>query len=240
MPKDKDANKVGQEIKKSTHDVDLQICECVSTKNTKNIMKSINNKAIYESIMRKVSVEVKNALNESWKSITSLYADEVLDDLRGYMKSLEEKFPKELSIDETDHSDDRYPSHVLILRTDEDFVEVILEYQYDEDAEDDDEYCLPYFLRATVRMGKYSEWGYDFMDEFEDTDDIKAEILRFAEMHPKCNQIVADNLADFENACDDLHYGYGYKFWRKTCSMDNESDAKKLWDIAVEYMANQD
>lgn len=44
--------------------------------------------------------------------------------------------------------------------------------------------------------------------------------------------------AEFENACDDLYYGYGYKFWREhNNGIDNEEDAKLVWGAAFNKMA---
>lgn len=44
--------------------------------------------------------------------------------------------------------------------------------------------------------------------------------------------------AEFENACDDLYYGYGYKFWRSTNnSIESDEDAKIVWKAAVDKMS---
>lgn len=45
--------------------------------------------------------------------------------------------------------------------------------------------------------------------------------------------------AEWENACDDLYYGYGYDFWRKNNnSIEDDNVAKLLWKAAVERMGN--
>lgn len=49
---------------------------------------------------------------------------------------------------------------------------------------------------------------------------------------------ISDHRAEYENALDDLYYGYGYKFWR-THNNDIEDDevAKAVWKAAVDKMA---
>jgi hypothetical protein len=47
--------------------------------------------------------------------------------------------------------------------------------------------------------------------------------------------------ADYENACDDLYYGYGFKFWYTHYGVNerlSEEDAKTLWRAAVLKMSN--
>lgn len=44
--------------------------------------------------------------------------------------------------------------------------------------------------------------------------------------------------AEFENACDCLYYGYGYKLWLKSTRFENEEDANVVWKAAFERMAN--
>lgn len=52
------------------------------------------------------------------------------------------------------------------------------------------------------------------------------------------NEILEEYRAEFENACDDLYYGYGYKFWRKTCRKSmSEEEAKIVWKAAFNNMA---
>ena len=45
--------------------------------------------------------------------------------------------------------------------------------------------------------------------------------------------------AEYENACDDLYYGYGYDFWRKN-NKDYipENIARTIWSRAFNKMAN--
>lgn len=51
-------------------------------------------------------------------------------------------------------------------------------------------------------------------------------------------ELVRKYRAEFENACDDLYYGYGYKFWREhNNGIDNEEDAKLVWNAAFNKMA---
>ena len=48
--------------------------------------------------------------------------------------------------------------------------------------------------------------------------------------------------AAYENACDCLYYGYGFKFWfeRNAELLDNDIEfAKKVWQQAVEDMGNR-
>ena len=43
----------------------------------------------------------------------------------------------------------------------------------------------------------------------------------------------------YENACDYLYYGYGFKRWYNANSalFDNEQHARKIWREAFEHMA---
>jgi hypothetical protein len=51
-------------------------------------------------------------------------------------------------------------------------------------------------------------------------------------------ELVKKYRAEYENACDDLYYGYGYKFWREhNNGIDNEEDAKLVWNAAISKMA---
>lgn len=50
--------------------------------------------------------------------------------------------------------------------------------------------------------------------------------------------VLREYRAEYENACDDLYYGYGYKFWREhNNGIDNEEDAKLVWNAAFNKMA---
>ena len=50
--------------------------------------------------------------------------------------------------------------------------------------------------------------------------------------------VLRNHRAEYENACDDLYYGYGYKFWREhNNGIDNEDDAKLVWNAAFNKMA---
>ena len=56
--------------------------------------------------------------------------------------------------------------------------------------------------------------------------------------------VVKAHRAEFENACDDLYYGYGYNFWLKSLrnsgSDISDEDAKIIWQAAFDKMANED
>jgi len=44
--------------------------------------------------------------------------------------------------------------------------------------------------------------------------------------------------AEYENACDDLYYGYGYKFWKTHNNrITDDEEAKIVWRAAVEQMS---
>ena len=52
-------------------------------------------------------------------------------------------------------------------------------------------------------------------------------------------QLLKQYRADFENACDDLYYGYGFKFWFNSCSETlSKEDAKIIWKAAIDKMGN--
>lgn len=51
-------------------------------------------------------------------------------------------------------------------------------------------------------------------------------------------QLINKYRAEFENACDDLYYGYGYKFWRThNNSIEDENIAKMVWKAAFNKMS---
>ena len=53
--------------------------------------------------------------------------------------------------------------------------------------------------------------------------------------------LVKTYLADYENACDDLYYGYGFKFWYEHQGVSDRlslDDARTLWRAAVLKMGN--
>lgn len=53
-------------------------------------------------------------------------------------------------------------------------------------------------------------------------------------------EVLSKYRAEYENACDDLYYGYGYKFWRShNNSIEDENDAKIVWNTALEKMGNE-
>lgn len=52
------------------------------------------------------------------------------------------------------------------------------------------------------------------------------------------SELLSKYRAEFENACDCLYYGYGYKTWLKSTRFEKEEDAKIVWKAAFEKMAN--
>lgn len=51
-------------------------------------------------------------------------------------------------------------------------------------------------------------------------------------------QLINKYQAEFENACDDLYYGYGYKFWRaNNNSIEDDNIAKMVWKAAFDKMS---
>ena len=51
-------------------------------------------------------------------------------------------------------------------------------------------------------------------------------------------QLINKYQAEFENACDDLYYGYGYNFWRThNNSIEDDSIAKMVWKAAFDKMS---
>lgn len=53
-------------------------------------------------------------------------------------------------------------------------------------------------------------------------------------------ELIRAYAADFENACDDLYYGIGYKSWRETCSITDDKTAKRIWRLAHDKMSRED
>lgn len=53
-------------------------------------------------------------------------------------------------------------------------------------------------------------------------------------------ELIKNYQADYENACDDLYYGYGFKFWYNAYGVKDrlsEDDARTLWRAAVLKMS---
>ena len=53
-------------------------------------------------------------------------------------------------------------------------------------------------------------------------------------------ELIRAYAADFENACDYLYYGIGYKSWRETCSITDDKTAKRIWRLAHDKMSRED
>lgn len=51
------------------------------------------------------------------------------------------------------------------------------------------------------------------------------------------NILTEDYRAEFENACDDLYYGYGYDFWRKQHKYLDNVTADRIWNAAFRKMS---
>ena len=50
--------------------------------------------------------------------------------------------------------------------------------------------------------------------------------------------VLKNHRAEYENACDDLYYGYGFEFWRNQHKHLSEEDAHIIWHAAYNHMAN--
>lgn len=47
--------------------------------------------------------------------------------------------------------------------------------------------------------------------------------------------------AEYENALDDMYYGYGYDFWLSHYNgIEDEDDAKLVWSVAKKVMCDED
>jgi len=58
-----------------------------------------------------------------------------------------------------------------------------------------------------------------------------------AQLNP--SELVQRYRAEYENACDDLYYGYGYTFWRHHYnSIESDEEAKIVWKAAFNHMAS--
>lgn len=78
----------------------------------------------------------------------------------------------------------------------------------------------------------------------EDLQGMEDEWQRGKDEEKRKAAVVKEYRAEFENACDDLYYGYGYKFWlesqRHNGSDISDEDAKIVWQAAFDKMANED
>ncbi len=52
--------------------------------------------------------------------------------------------------------------------------------------------------------------------------------------------LVRQNQAEYENACDDMYYGYSYQFWRTHGNeIKDDNIAKIVWEVAFNKMAGE-
>jgi hypothetical protein len=79
-------------------------------------------------------------------------------------------------------------------------------------------------------------------DELNAYANYKAEKAAENAQKIKTEQLVEKYRAAYENACNDLYYGYGYSFWWNTHKkyIENEADAKIIWQAAFNKMATTD
>ena len=69
----------------------------------------------------------------------------------------------------------------------------------------------------------------------------KSELDKEREDKKRTAEIIKNNRAVFENACDYLYFGYGFNIWFKSCEGSiNLEDAKVVWKAAFEKMGNED
>lgn len=56
------------------------------------------------------------------------------------------------------------------------------------------------------------------------------------------SKLLIDHQGEFENACDDLYYGYGFNFWYNDSMKEylSEDDARIIWNAAKAKMSRDD
>mgnify|MGYP006931936609 FL=1 len=90
-----------------------------------------------------------------------------------------------------------------------------------------DKNCLITDANTKDSINQYSSYMSELEKKRED-EQRKAEIIR-------------NNRAAFENACDYLYFGYGFNRWFKACEgYISEEDAKVVWKAAINKMGNED
>lgn len=85
----------------------------------------------------------------------------------------------------------------------------------------------------------------DYLDEHFSTDkkvaDMEPYLKQIKEKERErnlLNSLLKEYAAEYENACDDLYYGYGYNFWRThNNSIDDDDIAEKVWKAAFKKMS---
>lgn len=119
------------------------------------------------------------------------------------------------------------------------------------------EYCLDkygrYFSNDTsdeIESGDAERWFAEIISY-----SVQIQALRESYVHAEKNiksleeqqqTIIKPYKALYENACDDLYYGYGYNTWYNGTAdvngakeyFESEEDAKFIWHLAFEKMAN--
>lgn len=78
-------------------------------------------------------------------------------------------------------------------------------------------------------------------DSINQYSNYKSELDKEREEKQRTAEIVRNNRAAFENACDYLYFGYGFNRWFKSCEgYISEEDAKVVWKAAFDKRANED
>lgn len=80
----------------------------------------------------------------------------------------------------------------------------------------------------------------DIVEILENETDFSVEKLISAfKIAVRPSYLLKVHRAEFENACDDLYYGYGFAFWRShNNGIADDDEAKIVWKAAVNKMAN--
>lgn len=57
----------------------------------------------------------------------------------------------------------------------------------------------------------------------------------------KLEELLTTAEAEYENALDDMYYGYGYDFWRTHYNdIEDDNDAKLVWKTAKQVMCDEE
>lgn len=104
-------------------------------------------------------------------------------------------------------------------------------YESDEEEAHDEEREATFEILWYNVVQMYCKASYDALDEL--IDDVENQ------RHSDC---ISPYRSEYENAKDDIYYGYGYQFWYdgNGDAFDNEDDAKFIWHCAFNCMAEAD
>lgn len=203
---------------------------------------------------------MKKQLKEKWDEIA-----ELIEKNRDLLDNIAERIHRiEINID-------YYPCHEEMV---DEWLQLHPDFSYPIYTDEDDMewWEAIYWVGDCIAEYRFDKYGHyfsnDTQEEIESGDaeswfteiisySVQIQALRESYAHVESNvealvkeqkAIIEPYQALYENACDDLYYGYGYGTWYNGTKdvegakeyFESEEDAKFIWHLAFDKMANDD